>query len=95
MVQSGEWERGKFDFDHHIAFLNAIEPFASLHLCRLVERIILKKLSKTDFPFRFCKIGLFFIYFWQKKWSFVVCLFCLVCFVATLSDFDAFKEKII
>ena len=36
-------------------------------------------LSKTDFPFRFCKIGKkYFIYFWQNKWSFVF-LFCLFC----------------
>ena len=34
---------------------------------------ILPKLSKTDLPFRFCKIELRNIYFWQKKWSFVVC----------------------
>ena len=51
-----------------------------------------KKLSKTDLPFRFCKIGLrntLFI-FGRKM---VVC--CFVCFVvATLSDFGLLLKKI-
>ena len=40
------------------------------NLFRLIERIIFtKKLSKTDLPFRFCKIGpkTTFFYFWQKN----------------------------
>ena len=43
----------------------------------------------------------YFIYFWQKKWSFVVCclLFVVCClllllFVATLSDFGLLFFKI-
>ena len=51
-----------------------------------------KKLSKTDLPFRCCKIVLrntLFIY-GRKNGR----LFCFVCFVATLSDFGLLKKKI-
>ena len=40
-------------------FPEEIEFFAWWHLFQLVARIIFKKeLSKTDLPFKFCKIGL-------------------------------------
>ena len=51
-----------------------------------------KKMSKTDLPFKFCKIGLkntLFI-FGRKNGRlllFVVCCLLLLLFVATLSDF--------
>ena len=86
---------GKFDFDHHFAFLTNLLKRQNFLLSAILfssskGSISKKNLSKTDLPFRFCKIGLrntLFI-FVRKKWSFVVCLF--VCFVAALSDFGLF-----
>ena len=59
------------------------------HLFRLVERIILKrKLSKTDLPFRFCKIGLRNTLFIFGIKNGRLLLFCL--FVATLCPILAY-----
>ena len=67
-----EWERGKFNYDHNFS-------------ARQEDHLKKKKVSITDLPFRFCKIGLkntLFI-FGRKNGR----LFVVVClFVATLSD---------
>ena len=54
---------GKFDFDHHFAFLTNLLKRQNFLLSAILfssskESISKKKLSKTDLPFRFCKIGL-------------------------------------
>ena len=74
-----------------------MELSAWWHLIWLIERIhFFFNLSKTDLPFRFCKIGLrntLFVFGRNTLFVFgrkiVVCsLFVLFClFVATLSDF--------
>ena len=58
-----------------------------------------KKCPKRTFPSDFAKkcVWKYFIYFWQKKWAFVVfvvfvCFVCFVCFVATLSNFGLLIE---
>ena len=58
-------KRGKFDFGHHFAlftmaiFLKKYTFFLDcIFLARREARIIFKKMSKTDLPFRFCKIVL-------------------------------------
>ena len=94
ILQSWEWERGKFDFDHHFALLtNFLKLYISFcllesSLFRLVERIIFKKnVSKTDLLFRFCKIGLrntLFI-FGRKNCPF----FCFFVCCNTLSNYDS------
>ena len=58
-----------------------IELFAWWYLFRLVKRIIFFKLSKTDLPFRFCKkvAQKYFIYFWQKKWTYVCFVLLQIC----------------
>ena len=67
---------------------------------RTFERIIFKKIVQlTDFPFRFCKIGLRNTLFIFGRKMVVYCLFCLFflfffcLFVATLSDFDLLKKN--
>ena len=60
-----------------------IELFAWWYLFRLVnfKRIIFFKLSKTDLPFRFCKMWLrntLFI-FGRKKWTFVCFVLLQIC----------------
>ena len=50
-------------------------------------------MSKTDLPFRFCKIGLRNTYlFLAKKWSFVVRFFCFIlfCFILFCCNFVQF-----
>ena len=50
---------------------------------------------KRTFPSDFVKLVSKILYlFLAEKWSFVVCLFCFVLFVATLSDFGLLKKKI-
>ena len=64
-------------------FPGKIEFFAWWHLIRLVKRIIFKKnLSKTDLPFRFCKIGLKNTLFIFGKKMVVCC--CLLLFVVVV-----------
>ena len=49
-----------------------------------------KNVSKTNLPFRFCKIGLrntYLLYLFLAEKMVVCCFVCFVLFVATLSDF--------
>ena len=82
-----EWERGKFDFDHYFAILTNFlkrQHFLLSGIWFGSSNGLKKNLSKTDLPFKFCKIGLkntLFI-FGRKNGRLL-----FVCFVATLSDF--------
>ena len=97
ILRSGEWERGKFDFDHYFAFLTnflKIENFLLNGIWFSSSRgsFSKKNLSKTDLPFKFCKIGLKNTLFISGRKMVVCCfvvLFCcfVVLFIATLSDF--------
>ena len=96
ILRSGEWERGKFDFDHYFAFLTNFLQIKNFLLSGILfgssrGLFSIKNLSKMDFSFRFCKIGLrntLFI-FGRKNGRLLFVLFvCL--FVATLSDFAYF-----
>ena len=88
-----ESERGKFDFDHHFAFLTGSSLkdriFAWRHLCQLVKWIIFKrKFVQNGSSFRFCKIGLRnTLFIFGRKMVVTCCFVCLFCFVATLSFF--------
>ena len=90
ILRSGEWERGKFDFNHYFAFLTNFLNRSNLLLGGIwfgssIWSFSKKKLSKTDIPFKFFKIGLkntLFI-FGRKNDR----LLLLLLFVATLSDF--------
>ena len=82
ILRSGEWERGKFDFDHHFAFLTNFLKWQNFLLSGILFGSSRGSFSKkTDLPFRF-QIGLrnaWFI-FGRKNGR-------LFCFAATLSDF--------
>ena len=87
---------GKFDFDHYFAFLTNFLQIKNFLLSGILfgssrGLFSIKNLSKMDFSFRFCKIGLrntLFI-FGRKNGRLLFVLFvCL--FVATLSDFAYF-----
>ena len=98
-MQSGEaGERGKFDFDHHFAFLTDFLKrynflLAGIFFGSIAKRSFSKRfLFKTGLPFRFCKIGLrntLFI-FGEKNGLLFVCLY-----VETLSDFGTKFEALI
>ena len=89
-MQSGEGERGKFDLItilHFDRLPEKIELFAWWHLFGLSKvSFSKKKLSTTDLPLRFCKIGLRNILFIFGR-KMVVGFVLFVCFVANLSDF--------
>ena len=76
-----EWERGKFDFDHHFAFLTIflkkVELSAWRNIFRLVERIILKICPKRSFHSEFVKLGseIGTLFIFGRK-IVVFCLFC-------------------
>ena len=81
-----EWEKGKFNFDHHFAFLTNFLKIQNFLLSGILfgsSRGSFSKnnLSITDLPFRFCKIGLtntLFI-FGRKNGRLLFCLFRFVC----------------
>ena len=88
ILRSGEWERGKFEFDYYFAFLtnflkkkNFLLSGISFNSSR--GSFFKKNLSKTDHPFKFCKIGLKNTLFIFGRKMVVCCLFCFVlfCFV--------------
>ena len=63
------------------------------------EDLFQKKLSKTDLPFKFCKIGLkntLFIFGRKNGRLLLLFVVCCLLFVATLSDFGLlfFKLKL-
>ena len=107
ILRSGEWERGKFDFDHFFAFLTNFLKRWNFLLSGIWFSFIC---PKRTFPSNFVKlVSKILCLFLAEKWSFVV-LFC--CFVVCcnfvrfwLTSFfnwsicraekDAFKEKII
>ena len=115
ILRSGEWERGKFDFDHHFGFLtNFLKRYNFLLggiLFGSSRGSFSKKLSKTDLPFKFCKIGLkntLFIFGRKNgRLLFVVCCCCRLLQLCPIlayfffnwsthrAEKDAFKEKII
>ena len=69
--------RGKFDFDHRFAFLTNFLKRQNF-LPRLVERIIFKKIVQNGPSLQILSNWgqKYFIYFWQKQLSFVVCCEC-------------------
>ena len=96
-----EWERGKFDFDHYFAILTNFLKRQHFLLSGIwfgssKGSFSKKKLSKTDLPFKFCKIGLkntLFIFGRKNGRLLFVCLFvCLL--LQFLSDFGLLFLKI-
>ena len=79
-----EWERGKFDFDHHFAFLTEFlkndKTFCLVASFSARREGRFQKISKTDLPFRFFFFPsdfVKFIFFGKKK--VVCCLLFAVC----------------
>ena len=95
-LQSGEWESGKFDFDHHFPFLTNFLKIQNFFLSgilyfRLVARedhFQKKMWNVQNGPSlhtytSWAQKYKYFIYFWQKI---VVCCFLFVAGCNTLSD---------
>ena len=81
-----EWEGGKFDFDHYFAILTNFpkrQHFlgSGIWFGSSKGSFSKKNLSKTDLPFKFCKIGLKnTLFIFGRKMVVCCCLFvcCLV-----------------
>ena len=88
ILRSGEWERGKFDFDHYFAFLTNF--LQRDRICCLVasdsarrEDYFQKRICpKRTFPSNFVKLVSKILYLFLAEKMVVCCLLLLLLFVA-------------
>ena len=92
--RSGEWERGKFDFNHYFAFLTIFLKKYNFLLSGIWFGSSRGSFSKKNCPKRtfssnFVKLVSKILYLFLAEKIVVCCLFVVVCllFVATFSDF--------